>query len=365
MTIFTKDDLRASVEAASGGLNTVLYTQNHSHPVYVHVIPKFRKEDIDPSLGTGVHEAFIVNGQEKSEIFVGLYQAIVKDGQALSLPGVDPRVSLTVDAAHTHARANGTGWHVCTNATYAALALWMWKNGTTPRGNTSYGRSHAAPWETGRRVDGGLAPDTAGTPRTLTGSGPASWRHNGQATGIADLVGNVWEFSPGLRLVDGEIQIIPNNDAVLATTDFGASSSAWRAIRLSDGALVNPGTAGTAKYDATSAVSNTPRLNSVIEFQKGTPGDSSNTVGTEGSVSLATLAAASGVTAPGLLKSLGLFPVDGQVQGNLWLRNHGERFPLRGGDWGSGGSAGPFALTLNNPRSYASSSFGFRPAFVG
>jgi hypothetical protein len=368
MSIFTKDNLRAAVEAASGGLNTVLYTQNNSHPVYVYVLPKFRKEDIDPSLGTGVHEAFIVNGQEIPEIFVGMYQATVRDGQALSLPGVDVSVSLTVAQAQTYARANGTGWHVCTNATYAALALWMWKNKATNnvavRGNTNFGRSHAATWETGRRIDGGLAPSSAGNPRIFTGSGPASWRHNGLPTGIADLVGNVWEFSPGMRLVDGEIQVIANNDAVLASVDMGVSSSAWRAIRLSDGALVDPGSVGTAKYDATSAVSNVPRLNSVIEFQKGTPGDDANTVGTDGNTPFSSLTSEASVTAPGILKSLYLYPIDGTHEGTLYVRNHGERFPVRGGNWTDGANAGPSALNLSLPRSHADNSFGFRPAFV-
>lgn len=70
MTIFIKDDLRASVEAATGGLVTVLYTAA-GHPSYMNVIPKFNLQDIDPALGTGVHPAFIVNGVEKSELFIG------------------------------------------------------------------------------------------------------------------------------------------------------------------------------------------------------------------------------------------------------------------------------------------------------
>ena len=69
-TIIIKDDLRAQVEASTGGAVTVLYTAA-GHPSYMNVIPKFLKQDIDASLGTGVHEAFIVNGVEKSEIFIG------------------------------------------------------------------------------------------------------------------------------------------------------------------------------------------------------------------------------------------------------------------------------------------------------
>jgi RNA-directed DNA polymerase len=38
------------------------------------------------------------------------------------------------------------------------------------------------------------------------------------------------------------------------------------------------------------------------------------------------------------------------------------RFPLRGGYWSNGSSAGLGALNLGNARSYSSSSIGFRPA---
>ena len=47
----------------------------------------------------------------------------------------------------------------------------------------------------------------------------------GIRAGIADLVGNVWEWTGGLRINDGEIQIIANND-VAAGADMSAASSA-------------------------------------------------------------------------------------------------------------------------------------------
>ena len=90
-SIFVKDDLRASVEAATGGKVTVLYTAS-GQPSYMNVIPKFNLEDIDAGLGSGVHPAFIVGGVEKSELFIGTYQGINKNGEFLSLPGVDPTV---------------------------------------------------------------------------------------------------------------------------------------------------------------------------------------------------------------------------------------------------------------------------------
>ena len=44
---------------------------------------------------------------------------------------------------------------------------------------------------------------------TLTGSGPASWFHNGdKETGIADVVGLVWKTVAGLRLKNGVLEYI-------------------------------------------------------------------------------------------------------------------------------------------------------------
>ena len=367
-TIFIKDDLRAGVEAASGGKTTVLYTAK-GQPSYMNVVPKFMLEDVADSagtLGTGVHPAFIVNGIEKSEFFYGAYQGIIKNGELLSLPNVNPSRSSNFDTFSNTARAAGAGWHVGTNAEWAALLLWCHKNGFTPRGNSNYGRSSDATYETGRRIDGGTPGVTSGDPAILTGSGPASWRHDNTANGISDLVGNIWEWQTGMRLMDGEIQIIPNNDAV--TADLSAASAAWKAIRLSDGALVDPGTAGTAKFDSPTATTTgnggTPILSASIVNRNGTLGDSTSTAGSM-TAAFNAITTAAGVTAPALLLALGLFRhKDVADSDSIYLRNYGERLPLRGGNWGLGAAAGLRALYLNDPRTHAYGSIGARPAFV-
>ena len=366
MTIFVKDDLRASVEAASGGRQTVLYTTK-GQPTFMNIVPKFNLEDIDPQLGSGVHPAFIVDNKEISEIFIGTYQGIIKNDELLSLPGVNPSRSRSFDAFVDAARECGAGYHLMTNAEWAAIQLWCMKNEFQPRGNTNYGRAHDSTFETGRIINGGAPGDSSSSTAILTGSGPAPWRHDNSNGGISDLVGNIWEWVGGLRLQDGEIQILANNDAALNEADMSSKSNQWRAILLSDGSLVAPGTSGTAKYDASSDDSNTPRLNKAIEYQKGTLGDDSHDPGTSGSVSMRGLTSASDVTVPAIMKALGLAPHavgEEENQGTLYVRNHGERLPIRGGNWVNGTYAGLGALSLANPRSAANSGRGGRLAKI-
>src|SRR5690606_35425251 len=165
-SILITDQLRASVEAASGGRMTVLYTAS-GQPSYMHVFPAFNLEDVAPGgeLGTGLHPAFLFDGVAASEIFVGAYQASTSQsgGAAVSLPGVDPRTSINFDAARNLCKANGPGWDLMSNLDWAAIALWCMANGYQPRGNTNYGRSHEDRWEAGRRQDGGVPGDTSGT----------------------------------------------------------------------------------------------------------------------------------------------------------------------------------------------------------
>lgn len=353
-TVFVKDDLRASVEAATGGLCTVLYTASGA-PSFMRVIPKFRLEDVDAELGVGVHPAFIVDGFEKSEIFIGMYQGVIKNGELLSLPGVGPTVSQNQDAFINAGRACGDGFHLMTNAEWAAIALWCLKNGWTPRGNTNYGRAYDALWETGRRVDGGVPGDSNGSGRVLAGSGPISWRHDNSAAGIADLCGNIWEWNQGLRLVDGEIQILANNDA--ATYSGVQDAAPWKAI-AQDGSLVAPGTAGTLKYDATGATgAGAAQIDDVIDSQSDGATYTYNT--------FASMVADTDITVPAIMKALGLFPLSTlAADDGMWARNIGTRAPLRGGYWGNGSDSGLLALHLRNAPSDVSWNIGGRPAKV-
>lgn len=350
LTINIPDTLRKSVEAASQGKNTVMYTAS-GQPCYMVVVPKFTLQSIDASLGTGTHPAFIVGGVEKSYLYLGQHIGVSRNGEMLSLPGVDPINTITHDAAVSLARANGTGWHVMTNAEWAAMQLRCWKDGFQPRGNDNYGKSTDVTTEYGVRGDG-VTPGTAsGNARTQTGSGPASWRHDNTPFGMADLCGNVWEWSPGMRVNAGEINVIADNDAALNATDLAAASSAWKAIDGATGALVTPGTAGTVRY----ASANSGTADYTLYRTSGQS--------FEGMVN-STGANPVGAAALQRLKSLGAFPIASSGLGTdlFYLSVSGETVPSRGGSWGSAAGAGVFTLYCSNARSSSLASIGARPA---
>jgi hypothetical protein len=352
LTILVKDSLRQSVELASGGEQTVLYTAK-GQPTYMNIIQKFDLSTIDASL-SGTHPAFIVNGVEKPEIFIGTYQGKIVSGELLSLPNVDPTASTNFTNFLAAARASGNGHHLITNAEWSAVALQCYKKNQQPLGNGYYGRSSEDPLLVGRRYDGLNPGNTTGSARTLTGSGPVEWRHNRKPSGIADLAGNVWEWNAGMRLVNGEIQIIADNNAALLAIDMGESSVQWKAIDAETGNLVTPDgngtTVGTVKY-----------ANS---------GTADYTINGASFGAIRNLSTTKPVTAVALakLKALCLYPHNENTASyngdQLYKDLTAERVPIRGGSWGNAAAAGVFALLLTSVRAYALPSFGARPAFV-
>lgn len=341
------DDLKLSIEALSGGKNTVLF-DDLGMPSVMVPFPKLKMSDLIAGGSENIHPAFSVDGVEKSVIYVSKYQNIVLNERGYSLPMRDPRASLNFDQAVTYCRNKGKGWSLTPYSLWSAIALWCRKNGTMPRGNNNYGADHAYGHEKGVPTyyeSGKIA-------RCATGSGPNTWNHNWMPDGIADLNGNVWEWCAGMRLMNGEIQIIPYANCMAADASMGASSTLWKAI-AADGTLVEPGTAGTLKYNYVSGH---------IQLTSGdiTPED------TWRGDTYQNMTLDSALTVPEIAKALLIYPDEpgGDYGGDgHYMNNSGERLPLCGGSWFSTSGAGVFFVGLGYPRSYSYAYFGFRSAY--
>lgn len=302
--------------------NALIYDDAGKPSIMVR-IPKFRVSDVIPGGPDKIHSAFIVDGVEKDELFISKYQNIIVNERAYSLPFQEPAVNVTFDEAVAACELKGPGWHLMTNAEWAALALWSKKNGTLPRGNNDWGSNIDHPDEKGICFD---------DCKVLTGSGPDTWAHDHTRDGIFDLCGNVWEWCSGVRLLNGELQIVPDNNAARRT-------DRWETVTV-DGK--------TLKYSETEG-----GLMLTTNKPKGSwNGCRFNALEAD-------------IDVPDILKELALYPVDDTITDYFWAGLKGERAALRGGSWYYGSYArSGFARYLYNPPSSSGISFGFRAAFV-
>lgn len=355
-----KRSWRDRVLDASFGRNTVLY-DDQGNPSVMVVFPLQTEADLLAGGRNMPAPAFIVNSAIKPQIHISKYQNIVVgsglDARALSLKYQDPKVYIDFDASLAACAQKGEGWHLMTNAEWAAIALWCKKQGFWPRGNNSYGKDYAITSEKGIPS---YYYDSSGTKyigRVLTGSGPVAWSHDGTPFGIYDMNGNILEWNGGARTLDGEIQIIPNNDAADNTKDQSATSVEWKAM-LQDGTLTEPGTADTLKYDFVAA----PANGGVLEISTTVQ---SNPDAYYGYNPFEQTAIEDGIAVPNLMKLLGLAPIDGDHGGDrLYVNTSGERLPYRGGHWGHTSGAGVFYLNLSSVRTGSGNGRGCRAAFV-
>ena len=277
-----------------------------------------------------------IRGKAVKEYAISKYPNTLIGGVPHSMPYQQPAVNINHDEAIRLCEGKGPGWHLITNDEWAALAHQSRKNGTLPRGNTDCGKSHSHPEETGTTYK-----DNSGSSKTLTGSGPVTWNHTHTAEGVADMCGNIWEHVGGIRFVDGQVQVIPDNGAA-AGVDQSRDSKEWKAIHTADGDPVyykvedgeislQPVTPDCKDYDG-------------VEFKD---------------------LNAEAMDVPEKLIELGLYPAPGyEGTDYFWLDTDGERIVIRGGGWGNGATAGVFCFYGYFSRARVNWSVGFRSALI-
>lgn len=378
--------------------NVVKYDTAGNPSIFVP-FKKCLSSELDASLPAHVHPAFIINDVAQDEIYIGKYKAcaLTSGGSLYSLPGRDPENNLDWGTFLTRMRAAHTGASGLTIADHGLILLTAYKYGWSPKGNNNYGvdvndgtlwadntavavgakkvfrgweyeclvahttssahypENDRAYWKKLKQVGGTMSAASGVGTRTLTGSGPASWYLGEDTANLADIHGNVLEQVYGYRTVDGEIQIMKNNDAADPAADMSVNSAAWKAIlpSLSDDTytLVAPGTAGTLKWKwANSKI--TLDTETTVEDQTRDTAFKDLAVNSTNVPYI-----------PCIMRELGLFPVSGDTltKGRVYVNTKGERVARRGGTYNLTSSAGVGCLYGSYTRSGALGRHGARP----
>lgn len=280
------------------------------------------KEQADP--------IFIVKGVEYDSVYLSRFLNSAVGDQVVSLPFRDPLASINMDDAIQRIRQKGEGWHLLTNCEWQYI-----KDTTRPgtHGNTAYGKYHGDDAERGVLSEYG---------RTETGSGPASWYHNGdKETGIADTIGNVWKIVSGIRLKRGKLEYMANNDAAAPDADLSEESTEFLEV-LVDGSPVKIGPGENGMMITTGEVEGwdcVERGDVCIDLK----------------------------TVPDILKDIGIITDDTETETDIFAADAelDEAICFVGARWSGTSSSGPSALDLSYPRTYAYAYVGLFSALLG
>lgn len=344
--------------------NVFLYDDLNSPSVMVK-IPKMTWAQLGVGDSTEVFPAFIVNGRVVDALYFSKYENIVRNNRGYSLPAQDPADFVDHDQSVAYSTAKGAGWHSMTRLEWCVIALWCLQNGFQPNGNNNFGKDAS---ENTYKAIPTLYHSDGRTQRVATGTGPLTWYHNNAPDGIADMNGNVWEWTTGVRLVYGELQVLSHdgvtfgNDAAHPDNSQAADSTLWRAIDGTTGVLITPDGSGTT--------ANSLKLDFVSSAWKWITGTISSKSDRDRGTAFENTTVDSTVctAAQRILQALCLYKasdVSGAYKEDFFWANNGaaEQCFFAGGRWTISVRAGVFTHS-GDLRSYSSVDLGFRSAFV-
>lgn len=336
------------IETLSEGKNVVIFDEKGFPSIY-YKMPVRTQNQVVKNGVNNVFESWIVDNAIISELYVAKYLASsATDGSTqypVSLRGRDPWCNINFDNAVAACSRKGTGHALNTNANYMQLVLdELTNSGFQAHGNTNYCKYY---YDGDEHAEASyIYNNQAG--RSKTGTGPNTWSHDGTPYGVFDMVGDVWEWTGGLRTVTkGLINVLPNNDAMNSANSMASSSDKWKYIS-----------------DTGSYIDGTDTSNALC-YKVRPDGIELTTYGSTGSSGYKDVDFKNIIenVVPNIAIRLGLYPINQSVQGHFWLNSDQEDLSLRGGDFTYTSDAGAFALSLGNARARSDFNIGFRSAF--
>ena len=155
--------------------------------------------------------------------WIGKYTASNENGVPVSKKGKSSWVNTRWDTQVASCLTKGNGFHCIRNREWVSIALWTEKMGINVKGNINGYNNQSDIDGDGTAITSSMNDGTDTNHKILTGTGPATFRHNGRINGISDLVGNIGEAVDGLQLRDGVPYILDEdneNYIALASTDI-------------------------------------------------------------------------------------------------------------------------------------------------
>lgn len=324
--------------------------------------------------GYALHRAFKDGGETKRGFFVDKYQSSNNSGTASSIANGNP---LSTNAAHNPlsgltgistnnyatcldaAKTRGSTFAVCSRFIYSALAMlsmahgqaatsdsncaWYDSGGTT---NFPKGCNNNALGDTNDGTISYTSDGYSNCGKTGSGTPFAKTTHNGQACGVADLNGNMWEVSLGITRDSGnnDFYVLKTSVALKdLTSGSGSGNDAWgNAAHLA------------TLYDVLTAT----HLTNASAWER--YGNAANQVLDESVSGNGWLLTGLGLPRDADAQSAGgtnLFGADG-----LYEYHRADLCAISGGTWYYGSIAGVWAGYLNYARPNSNGHVGFRAA---
>lgn len=358
-------------------------------------IETFASEAAANAAGYALHRAFIDGGSVKSGFFVDKYLAS-KNGSTSCRSAKDGvPISLTTDTAFTNSNGMVTSEGTCTGiladavllarsrgvGIFNAASAFIYDALATlslAHGQASTSATHCAWYDAINNFpkgcnnnaladtnDAGVTFTTAGDsgsankPKTGSGTPFAKTTHNGQACGVADLNGSMWQVALGVTnagtsATDATQKANGNAYVLKLSVALASLTHGWNGTNDAWGDATNLAT----KYDLISGFFPWGGATGWVHF-----GNGSNQVfsgATSGTSYLRKCCGVQETTAGTSASGTNQFGSDGCYQYNV-----ANLFPLASGYWYNAARAGVFSRYLLNSRSDSGTSFGFRAAAYG